>query len=213
LHLVGCLYYLYQWCTVKQISDNEIYLLIKYIKRVLWRVAKRLSYIEDAQCLKVNNCISSFSFPFVAHKKFNSKVKSILKFSLFVIFHLKTIMTGPMFFQVVPALQFLQFVFKFVTGIFLNRIWTVCDCQLDIKIKHKKGLEQQVDIWCPHTTDYEDCCLLGCYMVYFGRYVPSYCTVWFHSLGSNLGCLDNLRCMCLTCVSVTFSIFHHTLKH
>ena len=53
LHLVGCLYYLYQWWTVKQISDNEIYLLINYIKIVLWRVAKRLSYIEDAQCLKV----------------------------------------------------------------------------------------------------------------------------------------------------------------
>jgi len=33
LHLVGCLYYLYQWFTVKQISDNEIYLLIKYIKK------------------------------------------------------------------------------------------------------------------------------------------------------------------------------------
>jgi hypothetical protein len=29
LHLVGCLYYLYKRCTVKQISDNEIYLLIK----------------------------------------------------------------------------------------------------------------------------------------------------------------------------------------
>ena len=27
---------------------------MKYIKRVLWRVAKRLSYIEDARCLKVN---------------------------------------------------------------------------------------------------------------------------------------------------------------
>jgi len=53
LHLVGCLYYLYQWCTVKQISDNEIYLFIKYTKRVLWRVVKRLSYIEDARCLKV----------------------------------------------------------------------------------------------------------------------------------------------------------------
>ena len=53
LHLFGCLYYLYQWCTVKQISDNEIYLLIKYIKRVLCRIAKRLSYIEDARCLKV----------------------------------------------------------------------------------------------------------------------------------------------------------------
>ena len=33
------------------ISDNEIYLLIKYIKSVLWRVAKPLSYIEDARCL------------------------------------------------------------------------------------------------------------------------------------------------------------------
>ena len=53
LHLVGCLYYLYQWCTVKQISDKEIYLLIKYTKSVLWRVAKCLSYIQDARCLKV----------------------------------------------------------------------------------------------------------------------------------------------------------------
>ena len=34
-------------------SDNEIYLLIKYIKSVLWRVAKCLSYIEEARCLKV----------------------------------------------------------------------------------------------------------------------------------------------------------------
>ena len=54
LHLVGCLYYLYRLSTVKQISDNEIYLLIKNTKNVLWRVAKRLSYIEDARCLKVN---------------------------------------------------------------------------------------------------------------------------------------------------------------
>ena len=55
LHLIGCLYYLYQWCTVKQISDNEIYIfLIKYIKSVLWGVAKCLSYIEDARRLKVN---------------------------------------------------------------------------------------------------------------------------------------------------------------
>ena len=47
------LYYLYQWCTVKQISDNEIYLLMKYIKSFLWRVAKLLSYIQDARCLRV----------------------------------------------------------------------------------------------------------------------------------------------------------------
>ena len=39
---------------MEQISDNEIYLLIKYIKNVLWRVEKLLSYIEEAECLKVN---------------------------------------------------------------------------------------------------------------------------------------------------------------
>ena len=32
----------------------QIYLLIKYIKSILWRVAKCLSYIEEALCLKVN---------------------------------------------------------------------------------------------------------------------------------------------------------------
>jgi len=43
-------------------------LLIKYIKSVLWRVAKRLSYIEDARCLKVkqrqptNHVVESSSF-------------------------------------------------------------------------------------------------------------------------------------------------------
>jgi hypothetical protein len=31
-----------------------MYLLIKYIKSALWRVVKRLSYIEEAWCLKVN---------------------------------------------------------------------------------------------------------------------------------------------------------------
>jgi len=30
-------------------------LLIKYIKSVLWRVVKRLSYIEEARCLKVKH--------------------------------------------------------------------------------------------------------------------------------------------------------------
>jgi len=48
-------------------------LLIKYIKSVLWRVAKRLSYIEEARCLKVKlefpvqyvpkMIYSEFSFP------------------------------------------------------------------------------------------------------------------------------------------------------
>jgi len=38
-------------------SDNEIYLLIKYIKSVLWRVAKRLSCIENDRCLKVNEVL------------------------------------------------------------------------------------------------------------------------------------------------------------
>jgi len=47
---------------VKQVSDNEIHLLIKYMKSVLWRVVKCLSYIEEVRCLKVkaftvNKCI------------------------------------------------------------------------------------------------------------------------------------------------------------
>ena len=62
LHLVACLYYLYQWCTVKHISYNEIYLLIKYIKSVFWRVAKRLSHIEDARCLKIKNRFHTVSW-------------------------------------------------------------------------------------------------------------------------------------------------------
>ena len=33
-------------------------MLIKYIKSILWRVAKRLSYIEEARCLKVNKRMS-----------------------------------------------------------------------------------------------------------------------------------------------------------
>ena len=44
-----------QYCTkYPEIYLNKIYLLIKYIKSVLWIVAKRLSYIQDARCLKVN---------------------------------------------------------------------------------------------------------------------------------------------------------------
>jgi len=35
------------------INPLALEILIKYIKSILWRVAKRLSYIEDAQCLKV----------------------------------------------------------------------------------------------------------------------------------------------------------------
>ena len=72
LHLVSCLYYLYQWCTVKQISDNEIYLLIKYIQSVLWRVAKRLSlYIQNARCLRIKPRERAF-------KQFKSPVLNVL---------------------------------------------------------------------------------------------------------------------------------------
>ena len=58
LHLVGCLYYLYKWCTVMQISENEIYLLITYIKSVLCRVGKGLFYIQDARCLSLRAQLS-----------------------------------------------------------------------------------------------------------------------------------------------------------
>jgi len=44
-------------CTASLKKNNEIYLLIKYIKSVLWRVAERLSYVEDAWCLKVKEAL------------------------------------------------------------------------------------------------------------------------------------------------------------
>jgi len=37
LHLVGCLYYLYQWCTVKQISNSPIlYLFTQFLTTSSW---------------------------------------------------------------------------------------------------------------------------------------------------------------------------------
>ena len=39
-------------------ADNEIYLLIKFIKSVHWRVAKYLSDIEEARCLKVKHLLT-----------------------------------------------------------------------------------------------------------------------------------------------------------
>jgi len=40
-------------------------LLIKYIKSVFWRVTKRLSYTEDARCLKVNYSLSNGDMEFI----------------------------------------------------------------------------------------------------------------------------------------------------
>ena len=51
----------------QEISDNEIYLLIKYIKSVLLKVAKRLSCIENDRCLTVK-IVYCRSFPFANNK-------------------------------------------------------------------------------------------------------------------------------------------------
>ena len=88
LHLVGYLYYLYQWCTVNQISDNEMYLLIKYIKIVLWRVAKRLSYIEEARCLKVKRVIFTKDFGnvrvYIVHSPTYALLLNLEKFNIYI---------------------------------------------------------------------------------------------------------------------------------
>ena len=63
---------------VKQISDNEIYLLIKYIKSVLWRVAKRLSFIEEARCLKVNVTVSGIVHKYTGWILFLSAQHNVL---------------------------------------------------------------------------------------------------------------------------------------
>ena len=71
-----------------QISDNEMYLLIKYIKSVLWKVAKCLSYIEETRCLKVNGFLvkrvihSSHTYYKLTH------IKNICRILPWKIFHL-----------------------------------------------------------------------------------------------------------------------------
>ena len=93
LHLVDCLYYLYQWFTVNQISVNEIYLLIKYIKSVLWRVAKRLYYIEDTRYLKVKSkpMWKEYGRECMTQKAFK------LLFLNFALFYIKQVRFGEMF--------------------------------------------------------------------------------------------------------------------
>ena len=54
-------------------------MFIKYIKSILWRVAKRLSYIEDARCLKVKQlCTSTLN-------RFSLSFRIIYKFHAFTL--------------------------------------------------------------------------------------------------------------------------------
>ena len=46
-----------------------MYLLITYIKSVLWRVAKCLSYTEEARCLKVKKIFKYFGLMLSPTKK------------------------------------------------------------------------------------------------------------------------------------------------
>ena len=69
-------------------SDNEIYLLIKYIKSVLWRVAKCLSYIEEVRCLKVKRHYLWFvgvTLPYVLGLVFMLPIQTVLFISIFVV--------------------------------------------------------------------------------------------------------------------------------
>jgi len=54
------------WRVAKCLSyiEEARYLKVnhKYIKSVLWRVAKRLSYIQDARCLKVKMTLKNTTF-------------------------------------------------------------------------------------------------------------------------------------------------------
>ena len=55
-------------------SDNEIYLLIKYIKSLLWRATKLLSYMEDAWCLKVNFS-NTFAYTKAVYREYTVTVR------------------------------------------------------------------------------------------------------------------------------------------
>jgi len=65
-------------------------LLIKYTKSILWRVAERLSYVEDAWCLKVKVCYietldASFAVGlFTTIMQFNFVLSEVLAAPLYV---------------------------------------------------------------------------------------------------------------------------------
>jgi len=51
----------------------------KYIKSVLWRVAKRLSYIEDARCLKVKGVWAAECFSLLSDSHLTVAAHSVLE--------------------------------------------------------------------------------------------------------------------------------------
>jgi len=70
-----------------------MYLLTKYIKCVLWRVAKCLSYIEDARCLKVNDDNQQTVVPICVNPKYGNgsytHAHSNVISTIYFIIHLK----------------------------------------------------------------------------------------------------------------------------
>ena len=80
---------------VKQISDNEIYLLLKYIKSVLWRAAKPLSYIQDARCLNVN--VSNFRRNYKECEEQHRSYYGIFHPKLAMKTQTRTVNTSPLF--------------------------------------------------------------------------------------------------------------------
>ena len=56
-----------------------LYLLIKYIKSVLWRVSKCLSYIEEARCLKVKTGLNGLlgTVPLLREAVVNGSIPNI----------------------------------------------------------------------------------------------------------------------------------------
>ena len=116
LHLVGCLYYLYQWCTVKQISDNEICLLIKYIKSFLWRLAKCLSYIEEARCLKVNHRLCNVSaYHTICQNYFNTSQSILYQDSYKHLFCSVLLCTSPPYSLLSANYSFERFIYSIPT--------------------------------------------------------------------------------------------------
>jgi len=65
-----------------RVPPNEIYMFIKYIKSFLWREPERLSYIEDAWCLKVKIVVLWYVMPFISVITFSLKKTLMLPFSV-----------------------------------------------------------------------------------------------------------------------------------
>ena len=98
--------------------------MIKYIKRVLWRAAKPLSYVEDAQCLKINEISPALADDIYLYRLYKCRWKSVRTAS-----HQTEIWTGNLITKWLKWIYYYNFMDNLATALKRKRIVVDLFCQ------------------------------------------------------------------------------------